>query len=108
MLALWYPVHLTMELQLMNSGYPSGLTASAVEAVIRFYWSPQAELHLGRADPAVIEIFDAGLIEHDTGKEQRLCITERGVEFVRHILDTPLPVQMWHVVRADSASGDGK
>lgn len=79
----------------MSSGYPSGLTASAIEAVIRFYWSPQAHNLYSYSDTEA-QLFAAGLIEEKDGEVK---LTHCGLVFARHLLETPLPTQTWQVVR---------
>jgi hypothetical protein len=69
----------------LKSGYPSGLTASAVAALIDHYWNPDYAFVSLTWD----ELRAAGLIEHDS------TITGRGLVFVQHILNLPLPVQQW-------------
>lgn len=76
-----------------TSGYPSGLTASSFEAAIRFYWSPDAVA--GEAE--IAQLNATGLMIRN--EAHRWELTARGIEFVRHLLATPLPVQTWKVQR---------
>lgn len=72
-------------------GYPSGLTASAFELLIRAYWSPTAFadwVQDGGGD-ARTELLNAEL----AGLDRRL--TERGLAMARHVLNTPLPRSVW-------------
>lgn len=84
----------------MSSGYPSGLSASAFELLIRVYWSPTGWLDWeSRTAPGKdvrAELERAELV-CDADGEVRLSV--RGLVLARHILETPLPVQAWEVHR---------
>jgi len=78
----------------MSSGYPSGLSASAFELLIRAYWSPTAWDDCkqdGGADVRV-ELVAAELLDVDTKR-----LTERGLAMARYILELPLPRKVWAI-----------
>lgn len=77
----------------MNSAYPSGLVASAIEAAIRWYWSPLAQTVYGTGEE-FNQLREAGLLEEHCGEFR---LSEKGIAFVKHILQTPLPVQRWEI-----------
>lgn len=80
-----------------KSGYPSGLTASTVEAAIRFFWSPIAIDRYPEHGQETAQLLATGLVAHD---EAGWRLTERGRAFVEHLLATPLPVASWEVRRS--------
>lgn len=71
------------------SGYPSGLTANQIELAIRMYWSPSVNM----SQEDFVALGEAGLVEATA------AISEKGLTFVRHILETPLPSPSWEVRR---------
>lgn len=88
----------------MSSGYPSGLTASAFEALIHYFYTP-VDLHdaldVGTAGyKAINELRQAGLIE-GAPESKHGCwrLTAPGEVMARHILETPLPIQVWAMPR---------
>lgn len=91
----------------MSTAYASGLTPSAIALLLRIYSVPDAMDMAARADPggtanAARELRDEGLVEDELG--QILRASERGVAFAKHIMNTPLPVQSWHVHRYPETS----
>lgn len=78
-----------------NTGWPSGLTVSAIEMLLRFYWSPDAS---DRAEPRqIVELERAGLIESVQCATWKL--TEKGHVMAQHIAETPLPSPKWEMKR---------
>lgn len=90
----------------MTSGYPSGLTASAIEASIAFYWSPEACDQVQERLREASELIATGLLVQN--EDNRYELTDRGRVFVRHLLDTPLPVQWWEVRRHSASVSEPK
>lgn len=88
-----------------ESGYPSGLVASSIEAAIRFYWDPEASALYNNSSMQA-QLIANGLLAADE-REGQWKLTARGQAFVRHLLDTPLPTQCWEVQRhATVRAGD--
>jgi hypothetical protein len=89
----------------VNSGYPSGLCASDFELLIRAYWSPTAFddwKDVGDYN-ARVALFDAGLLVHPSEVRNGHRLTDRGLAFVRFILELPLPQIRWEIPGYQSA-----
>lgn len=88
----------------MSSGYPSGLTASAFEMLIHYFWSPigvEGEMEVGhRHYKALQELNTVGLvIVNDDPKTACWKLTTRGTVLARHLLNTRLPESkvIWYI-----------
>jgi hypothetical protein len=89
----------------MNSGYPSGLTVSAFEMLLHYFYTPVDAA--GAADPtqqnyrACKELEDAGLAEVPAIRSGEILgmweLTERGMALARHIVNLPLPECRWEM-----------
>lgn len=77
----------------MNSGYPSGLTAVQFELLIHYFYTPEQYPGVmdGHLYKAAYDLMGQELMKSD------MRLTEKGLAFVRHILETPLPVHSWQV-----------
>lgn len=86
----------------MSSGYPSGLTASAFEILIHYYWTPVDPDDMVGGDipyTSAKELEAAGLLEvnKDRNPPGLWTLTERGLFLARHIVNLPLPVVTWQM-----------
>ncbi len=92
----------------MSSGYPSGLCASTFELLIRLYWSPTAWEDWVREVPspsARSELVEAKMVAIPVNGEP-VKLNERGLAMARHILNLPLPRQVWLMPSAADGGGD--
>lgn len=84
------------------SGYPSGLTVSAVELLLHYFYTPvDPDGILDVDNPACKarrELIDNGLLEQYTSDHGMYRVTVRGEVMARHIMQTPLPVQSWEML----------
>ena len=81
-----------------DSGYPSGLTASAFELLIRAYWSPTAFedwVDVGTSTQEE-ELLAAELINRE-GARRDCRLTARGLALAKFILHLPLPEAVWQI-----------
>lgn len=80
----------------MMSGYPSGLTVSAFEMLLHYFYTP-ADVP-GALDPhhqnyrAIKELERAELISHSMCDYGSWKLTERGDVLAKHLMETRLPV----------------
>lgn len=80
------------------SGYPSGLTASAVEVLLRyFYTTVDVDTEPDYYAKARMELIVVGLLELRGDGPEVYYLTERGEVMARHIMETPLPVHIWQM-----------
>lgn len=85
----------------MKSGYPSGLTAGAIEMLIHYFYTPSDvpdALTTGAPNyRSIMELVEAGLAfrDGDFHSQGSWRLTERGLTMARHIVHLPLPVQAW-------------
>ena len=85
-----------------GSDRPSGLTASAVELLIRCYWSPTA---LEDWENVGNQTQESELIAHGLLHEEAISrmptgssrLTPRGQVYAEYILNLPLPEQVWRM-----------
>lgn len=98
----------------MSSGYPSGLTASAFEMLIHYFWSPigvDGEMERGHHHyEALQELSLVGLVELNKDPKTACWVTTaRGNALARHILNVPLPVSetVWRIPKGPALTQSG-